>query len=240
MEFDDHGNVLSPTQIRARAMAQGKIKPKPKPSGRLVISGSRMENKTLRTGRSVSKSQYIPQMQGDMREFLTCANTSYPDLTLVHGDAPGVDQTGGSIWEELGGSVAKVPHDEFSGQPAWKKPLKRNEAMLTGGYTIEDFMQTGLWASNVKDRGYKYGGKTIKGRKEAPLGTSPKGAFLAFWSHEDDGFSLKDKTSKPSVDSTGTWNTVKTGNQILGRDAVCDVWKTGAAECCAELKRILG
>ena len=232
MKFDEHGNRVTWKDLRKKAGA------KPK-SGRLVISGSRMANKRLRTGRSISKSQYTPQMQSDMREFLTCANTSYPDLTLVHGDAAGVDQTGGSIWEELGGSVAKVPHDEFSGEPAYTKTLNRNKAMLTGGYTIEDFMQTGLWASNVKERGYKHGEK-IKGRKEAPPGTSPKGAFLAFWSHEDDGVSLKDKTSRSSVDSTGTWDTVKKGNQMLGRDSVCDVWKTGAAECCEQLGRILG
>ena len=30
MQFDAHGNRLSPAQLRARAMAQGKIKPKPK------------------------------------------------------------------------------------------------------------------------------------------------------------------------------------------------------------------
>ena len=74
MQFDAHGNRLSPAQLRARAMAQGKIKPKPKPSGRLVISGSRMEDKEY--PKTLKKAQYKSQMQSDMREFLTCANTS--------------------------------------------------------------------------------------------------------------------------------------------------------------------
>jgi hypothetical protein len=226
MEFDEHGNILSPAQLRARAG----VKPKPK-SGRLVISGSRMEAKK-------GKSQYIPQMQNDMREFLTCANSSYPGLILVQGDADGVDQTGGSIWEELGGSVAKVPHDTF------KWPTDRNPAMLDGSYEQEDSDIGQLensdfrWKGDWFDRGHKTGQK-IRGRRKAAPGTSPKGAFLAFWSHENDGISLKDK-SRERADSKGTYNTVKTGLNRLGRDSVCDVWKTGASECCAELKRVLG
>ena len=237
MQFDAHGNRLSPAQLRARAMAQGKIKPKPKPSGRLVISGSRMEDKEY--PKTLKKAQYKSQMQSDMREFLTCANSSYPDLALVYGDASGVDQTGASIFEQLGGSVINVPHDSF------RSPLDRNTSMLDGGYEEEDSdigqkSFTGFWARHDwPSRGYEQGQK-IRGRKQAPSGTSPKGVFLAFWSHEDDGVSLKDKTSRSSVDSTGTWDTVKKGNQMLGRDSVCDVWKAGAAECCEQLGRILG
>jgi hypothetical protein len=175
----------------------------------------------------------------DLKVFLGCVRDEFPGLTLVAGDATGVDRTGAEIFENLGGDVVRVPHDTFryptsrvdkhkdinSGKwrPQWDKnlpddnPLGRNEAMLRGGYETTD--STIVKLGNLGE--WQVKGEKVQGRKAAPWGTSPKANFLGFWMFKH---------------SRGTADTV---NQAKSNKVPqCDIFHTGGKACCEQMRGI--
>ena len=170
----------------------------------------------------------------DLTEFLTCVKDEFPNVnnvpsvTLVAGDATGVDSTGAEILENLGGNVVKVPHDTFSYPTSRNTMINagkvygigRNESMLKGGYETTDSLITKLGLFGEHKFGVAKGSK-VKGRKKAPLHTSPWVDFLAFWRY---------------MKSPGTQETESQAR--AAKIPTCDLYHKGGKACCEQMRGI--